>query len=276
MPHSGRPQQTDLVALFLGFLPSPLEAFPTMMINGILCRLNEYKKNLLVLGYPFYPTLDALYEGLINLPVDGMVLIPSHPEINQKLAQSGLPLVAVADRAPGIVSVVVDNETGAFMLAEHLALRGHRRVMYRQDLLNHESGVVRFNAFEKAAQYLGMELIPTLPADSAANLSPEEESCLLAQGSQRPTAVVGWNDASAHQVLKFCKTHGMSVPGDFAVAGFDGILYPIEPVCQLTTIRAPWIRVAEVAADILICQIRGEDVPKETVLPVDLLIGDTT
>jgi DNA-binding LacI/PurR family transcriptional regulator len=36
------------------------------------------------------------------------------------------------------------------------------------------------------------------------------------------------------------------------------------------------MRVAEMAVDLLIRQTRGQEVPRETVLPVDLLIGDTT
>jgi DNA-binding LacI/PurR family transcriptional regulator len=276
MPHPDRSLQTGIIALFLGFLPRPLDPFSTLMINGILGRLNAYQKNLLVLSASFSPIIEENVTALTSLPIEGLIFIPGSEGFNQRLAQSGIPLVAVADRAPEIVSVVVDNETGAFMLAEHLALRGHRRVLFRKDLLNHESGVIRYQAFEKAAHYLDMELIATLPLDSTSSLSPEEEGILLGPRGQRPTAVVGWNDTAAYAMLKFCKAHGLGVPEDFAVAGFDGILYPIEPVCQLTTIQAPWIRVAEVAVDILVRQIQGQPVPDEAVLQVDLLIGDTT
>ncbi len=276
MPFPGRSQMTDIVGMFLGYLPGPLEPFASLMMAGMLARLHHYHKNLLVFGRSFYPSDEALYDALVNSPIDGLMLIPSTLEINQRLVQSGLPLVAVADRAPGLVSVVVDNETGAFMLAEHLSLRGHRHVLYRKDRYSHESAVLRYMAFEKAAQYLGMELIATLPGEQSPNLSPEEEGYLLAPPGRRPTAVVAWGDAYAYPVLKFCRAHGISVPKDIAVAGFDGIQYPIEPVCRLTTIQAPWIRVADMAVDLLIRQIRGEEVPRETVLPVDLFIGDTT
>ncbi len=266
----------DIVGLFLGYLPGPLEPFASLMMGGMLARLNTYQKNLLVFGSSYYPSPDALCEALINSPIDGLMLIPSFQEVNQRLAQAGMPLVAIADRAPGLVSVVVDNETGAFMLAEHLSLRGHRRVLYRKDILNHESAVIRYQAFERAAQYLDMELVPTLAADQYGNLSREEEKCLLAPPGQRPTAVVAWGDAYAYPALKFCRAHRLQVPEDIAVAGFDGIQYPIEPVSRLTSIQAPWLRVAEVVVDLIIRQIRGEEVPQETVLPVDLLIGDTT
>lgn len=271
-----RSQLTNIVGLFLGYLPGPLEPFASLMVAGMLARLHHYQKHLMVIGSSFYPSEEALCEAIINSPIEGLMLIPSSTEINQRLVQSGLPLVAVADREPGLVSVVVDNETGAFMLAEHLSLRGHRHVLYRRDPYNHESAVVRYQAFEKAAQYLGMELTATLTGEKLAGLSPEEERILLAPAGRRPTAVVAWGDSYAYPVLKFCRARGISVPKDLAVAGFDGIQYPVETVCRLTTIQAPWMRVADMAVDLLVRQIRGLEVPRETVLPVDLFLGDTT
>lgn len=276
MPFSGRSVQIGIAGLFLGYLPEPLEPFASLMINGMLARLNHYQKNLLVFGSETCSSNEDICDLLLNSPIDGLMLIPSFPEANQRLAASGLPLVAVADRAPGLVSVVVDNEMGAFMLAEHLSLRGHRRVLYRRDALAHESAELRYQAFEKAAQYLGMELVATIPEDPYANISPEEAGRLLAPPDQRPTAVVSCFDSYAYPLLKFCRANGLRVPEDIAVAGFDGIQYPVETACRLTTIQAPWLRVAEVAVDLLIRQMQGETVPRETVLPVDLLIGDTT
>jgi LacI family transcriptional regulator len=276
MAYPARSQQTDIVALYLGYPPGPMEPFPNLIMDGALSRLSFYHKNLLVYGQPFSPALEALCEGLLNSPIDGLILIPSHKDVNDRLAQSGLPLVAIADRAPGIVSVGVDNETGAYMMAEHLSLRGHRRVLYRQDRFEHESGVIRFNAFQKAAAYLGMELIPTMPVDAQGSLSAEEESHLLAPARQRPSAVVAWNDSTAYPVLKFCRLHQLNVPKDIALAGFDGFPPHAGLASRLTSIQAPWMRVAEVAVDILMCLIRGEEVRQETILPVDLVIGDTT
>ncbi len=271
-----RSRTTDIIGFCLGYLPGPLEPFPSLMIDGLLSRLNHHHKNLLVFGQSFYPSLEALAGVLLSSPVDGLLFIPSWKEVNEKLAQSDLPLVAVANHAPGIASVLVDDETGAYMLAEHLALRGHRKVIFRKDPFDHDSAIRRFTAFEKAARYLGLDLIATVSPDGQKDISQEEEGYLLGPDGQRPTAVVAWADSYAQPVQKYCRAHGLSIPKDIALAGFDGILFPVEQAWKLTTIQAPWIRVAEVAVDILMCLIRGEEAPQETVLPVDLLIGDTT
>lgn len=175
-----------------------------------------------------------------------------------------------------MVSVAVDNEMGTFMLAEHLALRGHCCVMYRKDKRAHQSAVERFLAFDKAAKYLNMDVIETLPADDAGNLSAEEEAYLLGSANRRPSAVVSWNDTNIHPVLRYCRLHGLNVPRDVALAGFDGIVPPVEPARKLTSVHAPWLRVAEKSVDLLMQMIQGEAVPKSTILPVDLFLGDTT
>ncbi len=45
---------------------------------------------------------------------------------------------------------------------------------------------------------------------------------------------------------------------------------------HLTTIRAPWAEVARVAVGLLAAQCRGDDVPLQTILPVELSEGNTT
>ncbi len=198
-----RSPMTDIIGFYLGYPPRPLEPFPSLMIDGMLARLNYYHKNLLVFGHPFYSSAEALAGALLSSPVDGLVIIPSWKEVNEKLAQSGLPVVAVADHVPGIASVLVDDETGAFMLAEHLALRGHRKVIFRKDPFDHDSAIRRFTAFEKAARYLELDMIPTVSPDGQTDISPEEEGYLLAPAGQRPTAVVAWADSYAYPVQKF-------------------------------------------------------------------------
>jgi DNA-binding LacI/PurR family transcriptional regulator len=277
MEREPAPPPANVVALFLGYTPRPLELFPALLIAGLLSRLNEYGKDLLVYGQFHRQPQDDLCEALLDHRIDGLVFIPPiHQPVACALAQPGLPVVAVADRAPGIVSVTVDNETGAFMLAEHLALRGHRRIAFRKDPFEHESAVQRLEAFRNSAEYLGIEVLVTTPANEAGGLAREEETLLLDRSARRPTAVVTWADSFTYPVLRFCRQRGLQVPGDVAVAGFDGIPTPVEPARRLTTIQAPWYQAAEKAADLLMQIARGEDVLRETVLPVDLVIGDTT
>ncbi len=68
---------------------------------------------------------------------------------------------------------------------------------------------------------------------------------------------------------------GFGVPEDFAVVGFDGIVTQVRPAARLTTIRAPWEKAAQTALGLVVKRLADEPIPDETVLPVELVIGDT-
>lgn len=276
MAQANRLQETNTVAFLLGYNPAPVDPFLSQITSGLISRLYAHKKKLLFYGQPYHVSADELYQDLIH-NCDGLIFIPP-PDmaLNVLLAQSDFPAVAIADRCPEIVSVIVDDETGAFMLAEHLSIRGHHRVLYRKDLQNHESAVRRYQAFDQAAKYLGIEVLATLPSNTSGGISAEEERLLLAAPGKRPTAVVSWADNYSYPVLRFCKQHHLQVPKEIAVAGFDGGPMHIEAARRLTTIQAPWLPVAEKAVDLLVQLIGKEEVPRENVFPVDLVIGDTT
>jgi LacI family transcriptional regulator/LacI family purine nucleotide synthesis repressor len=61
-----------------------------------------------------------------------------------------------------------------------------------------------------------------------------------------------------------------------AIVGFDGIQPLIEPRWKLTTIAAHWKEVARKAVGLLVEEIEGREVPRETILPVALTLGNTT
>ena len=268
--------EKNTVAFLLGYNPGPVDPFLSQITSGMLSRLHVHKKRLLFYGEPFQDSPEVLFQE-ITCRCDGLIFIPPPDSIlSTILAQSDFPAVAIADRCPDMVSVMVDDETGAFMLAEHLSIRGHHRVLYRRDLQEHESAVRRFQAFDRAARYLGIDVVATLPGNGWGSISLEEESLMLAPPGKRPTAVVSWADNYSYPVLRFCRQHGLQVPKDIAIAGFDGGPVFIEAARRLTTIQAPWLQVAEKAVDLLVQLIHHEQVPRENVFPVDLLIGDTT
>src|SRR5690606_8465258 len=92
----------------------------------------------------------------------------------------------------------------------------------------------------------------------------------------RPTAVCCWNDMTAYNIWRECQQHGIRVPEDLAIVGFDGFFCRKCLAPRLTTIGVPWGEIAETASQLLVEQIQGKSVPPETVLPVDLIMGNTT
>jgi DNA-binding LacI/PurR family transcriptional regulator len=87
-------------------------------------------------------------------------------------------------------------------------------------------------------------------------------SALLAQsGAEPPTAVVAYNDMIAIGALNAIRNHGLRVPEDISVVGFDGISIAAHTNPPLTTINQPKFQMGSLAMRMLHAMIRGQDMP---------------
>ena len=95
--------------------------------------------------------------------------------------------------------------------------------------------------------------------------------------AERPTAVIASDDYSAVGAIQAVRDHGLSVPEDISIVGFDGIQITQLFSPRLTTIRQDTTGMGAKAAECLIKQILGVDrsKPENIILEPQLLIGDS-
>ncbi len=210
--------------------------------------------------------------------IDGLALYsPIDDPLGKLLAASFLPVVALTDAVPDLPSVVVDDVMGARLTIEYLAAKGHRHVVYHACTRNLMSAVRRLEACREIgrAGCIRVTEQPTPNIRNGPHISEEAVAWLDMPAGQRPTAAVCWNDLTAYDLLEQCERRGIRVPEEVAIVGFDGVISTRGMRRRLTTIRAPWTDVACTAIDLLVKQLKGEAIARETVLPVSLIIGDT-
>ncbi len=273
-----RRRRTNIIGFYSGSNYTDLRnPFVSQLVSGIQKGCEQFEKDLLVQRQ--YPgrSAEAIYAELANGKVDGLVLYvaPEDPLLDY-FVDSHLPVIVVADSNPRLPSVVVDDADGGRIQALHLAERGHRHLFY-QCGASLTSVRRRLTAFCETAAERGMRVTlgePTGQHDVALNAA--SRALIASKAGDRPTAAVGWEDLCAHRMLRECEAMGLRVPQDLAIVGFDGIEPLIEPIRRITSIRAPWREVARTAVSLLVSQLEGNDVPMETVLPVELVVGNTT
>jgi LacI family transcriptional regulator, repressor for deo operon, udp, cdd, tsx, nupC, and nupG len=91
-----------------------------------------------------------------------------------------------------------------------------------------------------------------------------------------PTAVFGLNDMMAFGALRAIREHGLRVPEDMAVVGFDDIRVAQFTTPPLTTINEPDIEHGRIAAEILMALIRGEaPVQRQIMLETRLIVRES-
>lgn len=275
-----RSRRTDIIGFYTGLLTLDMaDPFQGAVFNGLQEGCRAHNKDLLIHRKFYGHSPEDVYKDLSNRKVDGIVL-PAWCDdvIVQRLVAASFPAVGIAAPDAGLPSVYVDSPNGFRQVAAFLAAQGHKRVLYRTqrlDLLTDIDDIrPRRLAFETEAAQRGMEVI-VCDSDVEGAITEREEALLLGPKAQRPTAAGCWNDRCAYQTMDFCRRHGMQVPGDLAVTGFDGFPPPLGLPFRLTTVFAPWQESAFAAVGLVAALAKGETVPSETVLPVELVPGDT-
>jgi len=220
-----------------------------------------------------------------NWLVDGILLYnliwhEKVPPKVQQLMNSNVPLVFInkfLDKKK-LQAVGVDNYQSVFLAVEHLAKLGHKRIGMLKGGMTSVDGVERFLAFTKAMEQLG------LPVDErfvgVANFNDDqayhEMKRILLQRTL-PTAMYCANDLMAIGAMKAIQEHGLSVPGDIALAGYDDLEAGRYISTPLTTVRPPTEYVGFRAFEMLMDILQKPNQPATQVpLPSELVIRAST
>jgi LacI family transcriptional regulator len=76
---------------------------------------------------------------------------------------------------------------------------------------------------------------------------------------ERPTAVFAVNDLLAIGLLQGFVTHGLRVPEDVAIIGYDDISFAASAAVPLSSIRQPRVDLGRRAAELLFDEIEADD-----------------
>ena len=154
--------------------------------------------------------------------------------------------------------VWLDNVTGGRLMAEYAIGQGHKSLavissQYRIDDPNH-----RLQGIREAMKAAGIDL----PESMIEYASPDQEGGelamqnLLATGAKF-TSVLAYNDAMASGAMTMLQDHGISVPDDVSVVGYDDVLLAKYCRPKLTTLRYPIEMMAAKAAELALKYASG-------------------
>jgi len=190
----------------------------------------------------------ALSEG-IGLPVlEGAVLSPL-ALTREDLAErtSTVPLVLIGEHGeslagPQVPHVGVDNVAAAAAATAHLLAKGRRRVAVIgvQERGSAATSAMRFEGYRRALDAAGVPFDPSLVGtvtDFNRAEGSEAAARLLASGAEFD-GLFCFNDTMAFGAVYTLATHGISVPDEVVVIGFDAIeegRYSLPPLASVAT-----------------------------------------
>jgi DNA-binding LacI/PurR family transcriptional regulator len=211
---------------------------------------------------------------------DGLILLGygdylTYRDKLEKLVEQGTRFVrwgAVLPDQPGL-SFGSDNERGGREVAEHLLERGCRRIAFLGDASSHYPEFFgRYRGYVDALTAAGIEVDPALQenAESTQHSGYEAMRNLIMQ-EVGFDAVFAASDLIAIGAMRALSDHGLRVPQDVALVGFDDIATASFVNPPLTTVLQDTGQAGAVLVDSLLGLIRGESVESE-VLPVKLMV----
>lgn len=213
------------------------------------------------------------FDGLIISGTLGHALSPEKlQEFCARLAP--LPLVGGALPAPGVVQVLPDSADGMREAVEHLvAVHGYRRIAFIQGPEGQTEALDRYRAYTEVLAQHDIPLEPTLVVAGDYRRATGQAAMreLLARGVAFE-AVVAANDDMAFGAFEALREHGLRVPEDVALVGFDDVDAAQYLETPLTTVRQSFADVARAATETLLAMIRGETVPEVVHIPTQLVL----
>jgi LacI family transcriptional regulator, repressor for deo operon, udp, cdd, tsx, nupC, and nupG len=224
--------------------------------------------------------------GVLDKRVDGLMLVDLRldPAELEAVRQAGTTVVSVGDRYDDFPSVTVDNKLGAEVAVQHLINFGHRDI----GLIGDTPGPLPFSVpsdrqqgWATALTQAGIEPRADLQVSGRFTVEGGHRAMTqLLAARKRPTAVFAMSDEMAMGAIKAVRDHGLTVPGDVSIVGFDG--HDLAEVMELTTVSQPVVQSGRLAGEFLLRTIntktstpRSTDVPHE-VMPTELIARRTS
>lgn len=197
----------------------------------------------------------------------------------ERLQQQGTRFVrwgAVLPGQPG-VSLGCDNAQGGRDLTTHLLQLGRRRIAFLGHATAHYPEFQeRHRGYAEALAAHGLQADPDLQVDAETSEQAGHEAAtrLLARGVAFD-AVFAASDLIAIGAMQALAEHGLRIPEDVAVGGFDDIPLARFVNPGLTTVQQDTRQAGMLLVEALLQQVHGHMVDSQT-MPVRLVVREST
>ena len=283
----------------LGYVPSQAGRSLSTRTTGLIGIVTDQLAN------PFYPSLvDPLHrrlaergyrtilvvdhgqdevaiETLVDGSLDGVILTTSElsSELPLELSRRGMPSVLVNRLVKGstVDECTADDAHGAGLVADLFVGLGHRRIAAIFGPQTTSTGRAGAEGFRSRLQVKNVDLPESMVRTGPFTTEHGAHAlATLLNCSERPTAIFCANDVVAMGALNTAVTHGLRVPEDLSIVGFDDIPMASWARLNLTTVHAGIDELARTAADMILARIKHPESPQRShVEPVRLVLRGT-
>jgi LacI family transcriptional regulator len=271
--------------LFGLILPSITDHWLAHAAAAIEERVHELNYDLLVCQTKDLPPREeTCIHRLLSRRIDGLFLhpvyrlAPSAPAY-EELLRSGTPTIILGHRAPfcsQFANVETEDALASFNLAEHLIKLGHERIAFLAGPSAAPWAQERLEGYRKALRSAGLQCEDRLVFTAGAGIQDGENAAgqMIAEAISA-TAVMAVTDHVAIGAATVFMKRGLRIPEDISIAGFGNHMAAENFRVPLTTVQQPKFGFGVVAAEQMLCLLRGDKLESMR-LPCELVLRQST
>jgi DNA-binding LacI/PurR family transcriptional regulator len=221
-------------------------------------------------------------QRMLERKVDGVAVMTSEMDehLIERLHSRQIPMVFLDTGEPerGISNIVIDYGAGIDDAVEHLVSLGHSIIGFISGPIDLSSARTRREAFLKSLKREKLSTSRRLIEIGNHRIDGGRIAMeRLLQVDPRPTAVLASNDLTAIGAIGAIHQHGLRVPEDISIVGFDDIEISAFIYPPLTTVRLSRTEIADRAFHALYtASDRAQFEAAEYTIRPELIVRGTT
>jgi LacI family transcriptional regulator len=278
--------ETHIIGVIVGDASDP---YFSTIIRGITdeARLNGY---LIIIGNSDRLAAEELdfVQLMRDYRADGLIFagggltdtsyLTELVDILASFKNRQVPVVALGHHLIDAPQVTIDNRLAAQEMTDYLIGLGHRRIAFIAGPAILSTSAIREEGYRQALEQHGIPFDPTLVVEGNFTY---EDGLRLAEHfltlDPLPTAIFSSNDVMTIGCLVGLRQHGIKVPDQISLAGFDDItsVQYVDP--PLTTVRVPMREMGMMGVRQLLMALKSDEPPApQLVLQHELIVRAST
>lgn len=222
-------------------------------------ELQKKGYTVLLLNVPQGVAIDEVVPIAFQYQVDGLITtaVDLSPKLIRSCVELKVPVVQFNRYSAGfeLSAVCLDNVKAGEKAAEYLLEKGHKRIAFLSGYVNSSTNKDREEGLKRKLQEHGYSLFERYVGDYT-YLSGLEAGRRVARQSVMPDAIFCGSDEMAMGLIDaLSDEHGLTLPDELSVMGFNDSYIGAGPHYKLTSIKQPVEEMVSITIDILMEKI---------------------
>lgn len=278
----GSPVQGALIEIVVDSLRNPYTA---SLIGGVLDGAEPAGLGMVTRRLSAVTAMDpaAWAQSLLDGGRIGVIEVTSaySEKRHAALEAAGIPMVLIDPidvPRTDVLSVGATNWAGGMAATDHLLSLGHRRIVYIGGPRGAMCDQARAHGYLAAMRTAGIDTnLDTVHHGPFTFDQGLSAGTAVLSRAERPTAIFAGSDVTAIGVLEAARVHGIRVPDQLSVVGFDNTFLAGTSTPRLTTVHQPLSEMGRTAIRV-ISRVLAGDIPetRRLELATHLVVRDST